>query len=216
MNCLRLLRSLSRPNYLKISSLDYATRHPSKFTEVQDRWREKDDVSKRYQLIYKAPMDKAMNYLSTYLTYSTAVIAGSGLYFGIFDFDKEAMNNPVVFGEDVVIANSGTECLVYIGAFVGFHIAVKILLSKYVLRLYQDGDNYLAVFQGHTFNSTVKHEFRLMDFKKLNPTLVVSWGDARFSLGKKQAIILENYFKTPEYFNYLLNKKSATSHSDEE
>lgn len=216
MNCLRLLRSISRPNILRIASYNYATQHPVKFTEIQDRWREQDNVSKRYQLIYKAPMEKWLNYLSMYLTVSTAVVAGSGVYYGIFEFDKESMNNPVVMGGDVVIANSGTECLIYIGAFIGLHIAVKLLLSKYVIRLYQDGDNYIAIFRGHTYNSIVKHQFQLKDFKKLKPTILVSWGDARFSLGTKQAIILENYFKTPEYFNYLLYKKSATGPKDDD
>ncbi|CAG5041816.1 unnamed protein product [Parnassius apollo] len=119
------------------------------------------------------------------------------------------MNEPVIIGHDVVIANNAMECFIYLGAFVIFHVAVKILLSKYVIRLYQNGDKYLAVFKGHTYNSIKKHEFHLDEFKKLNPTLVVSWSDARFALGEKHGIILENYFKTPEYFHNLLNKKKA-------
>ncbi|XP_028176939.1 uncharacterized protein LOC114364828 [Ostrinia furnacalis] len=207
MNILRLSRPIKQANLLKIFSVNYATQHPTKFMETQDRWREQDNVSRRWQLIYKAPMEKWLNYLSVYLTVSTTTVAGSGLYYGIFQFNKETMNDPIVFGEDVVIANSATECLVYIGAFVAFHIALKILLSKYVVRMYQDGDNYLAVFRGHMYNTINKHEFKLNEFKKLKPTLVVSWSDARFSLGSKQAILLENYFKTPEYFNYLLTKR---------
>lgn len=205
---------LSHRNILKISSLKYATQHPVKFLEAQNKWQEKDDMSKRWKLIYKAPMDVQLNYVSTFLTLSTAATALGGVYYAAFVFDKATMNNPVVIGTDVVIANSAMECLVYLGSYVVFHIAVKVLLNEYVLRLYQDGDNYVAVFRGHMFNSIKKHKFHLKDFKKLNPKVVVSWGDARFDLGNKYGIILENYFKSPEYFNYLLYKTKRHSPDD--
>lgn len=212
MSCLRTLRLLQRPtsrHTFTISSAKYATHHPIKFMESEDRWKEKDNVSKQWELIYKAPMDKWLKVLSVYLGVSTVSIACGGLYYAIFEFSLEKMNDPVVLGEDVVIANSGIECLVYIGSFVAFHVALKTVLSKYVIRLYQNGDRYIAIFRGHIMmNSITKHEFRLKDFKKLKPTFIRTWTDARFSLGSKQAILLENHFKTPEYFNYLLYKKS--------
>lgn len=211
MNCVRLLRTIQQQSIFKIVSVRCVSNqhHPLKFLEVQERWREKDSMSKRWQLIYKAPMEKALNYATAYLTFSTVTTALCGIYYAGFVFDVKDMNNPVILGDDVVIADSGAECLIYLGAFILFHTAVKVLLSKYVIRMYQDGDNFTAVFRGHWFNSTKKHEFKLHEFEKLKPTFVVSWGDARFGLGKKHGIILENYFKTPEHFNYLLDKKKS-------
>lgn len=175
--------------------------------ETEKLWRDRDNVSRRWQLIYKAPMDTALKFATTYLTISTSIISVGTLYYSAFVFDIDDMYNPVVIGDDIVIANSPVECFVYLASFIALHVAIKVLLSKYVIRLYQDGDEYLAIFRGNFFNSINKHKFFLNDFKKLKPTLVVSWGDARFDLGNKHGIILENYFKTPEHFNYLLNKK---------
>lgn len=218
MNCIRFLRLAERQPYkvFQITSARHISNHPIRFLETQDMWRKKDGVSKRWQLIYKAPMDTALNFASTYLTVSTGIVSACSIYYATFAFNKADFYSPVVIGDDVVIANSPTECLVYLGSFIALHIAVKILISKYVIRLYQDGDQYLAVFRGHIFNSISKHKFHLREFKKLNPTFVVSWGDARFGLGKKHGIILENYFKTPEHFNYLLNKKTNEQPDDDD
>ncbi|XP_053601377.1 uncharacterized protein LOC128670046 [Plodia interpunctella] len=217
MNCIRLFKSIQRSQYSFLQTAKYAINfnHPIKFSETEDRWKEKDNVSNKWQLIYKGPMEPSLKFLSAYITFSTVTIGCSAIYYAAFQFDVATMNDPVVLGEDVVIANSAVECLVYLGAFIIFHTAIKILLSKYVVRLYRDGDNYLAIFRGHFFNSIKKHHFHLNDFRKLSPTFVVSWGDARFGLGKKHSILLENYFKTPNDFNYLLNKKNADSPESE-
>ncbi|KAM3966667.1 uncharacterized protein ACR2FA_012204 [Aphomia sociella] len=216
-NCIRLFRQLHhRPYTLQISIAKYAAQHPSKFMETQNRWREMDGVSKRWQLIYKAPMERELKFVTAYLTLSTSIATCGGLYYGAFEFHPQDLNNPVILGDDVVIANSPVEFLVYIGAFAAFHAAVKVLLAKYVVRMYQDGDNYLAIFRGNFFNSIKKHQFHLKDFKKLKPTLVVTWSDARFGIGNKHAIILENYFKTPKHFNYLLYKKGIYNPDDNE
>lgn len=215
MNCMRLLTATQRHSIFKIFSVRYVSHHPQKFLEIQDRWREKDNVSKNYELIYKAPMEKILNYATAYLTFSTTTVGAAGLYYFAFEFSMANVDTPVVLGDNVVIANSGIECLSYLGAFVVFHLMVKILLSKYVIRLYQHEDNYIAVFRGYMFNSIKKHKFKLNEFKKLNPTVVVTWGDSRFGLGDKHAILLDNYFKTPEYFNYLLYKKKSGSGPDD-
>ncbi|XP_034840972.1 uncharacterized protein [Maniola hyperantus] len=207
MNCLRLLRLTNYKCFNKVTSVKYISQHPLKFLEVQEKWKEKDGVSQRWNLIYKAPMEQILNVTTAYLTASTVTIAGGGIYYAAFQFDLNTMYDPVLLGGDVVIANNAFECLIYLGAFVLFHTAVKVVLSKFVIRLYQDGDQYLAIFRGNWYNSVVKHKFHLDEFKKLNPTFVVSWGDSRFSLGKKKGILLDKYFKTPEYYNYLLYKK---------
>lgn len=217
MNALRCLSCINRQVKVvtlswRLPSAKYAT-HPFKFVEVEDRWREKDGVPRNYKLIYKAPMDNILNYLTTYITVSTSIIAGAGVYHGL-TVDKAELDLPIVVGGDVVLANSSTEGLIYLVAFIGFHIALKILLSRFVIRLYQDGENYTAVFRAHMHNSVKKHDFHLDSFKRLNPPLVVSWGDARFSLGGKHAILLENYFKTPEHFNCLLHKKKPIIDKD--
>ncbi|XP_047514871.1 uncharacterized protein LOC125056052 [Pieris napi] len=207
MNCIRLLGICRNQTKLKISYACYSAQHPLRFLETQDRWRDKDGLSRNWNLIYKAPLDKSINWASTFLTFSSSSIAAATIYYSAFLFDINTINDPVVVGDDVVLANNATECLVYLASFFVFHIAVKVLISKYVLRMYQDGDNYLAVFRGHWYNSIYKHPFHLNEFKKLKPTLVVSWGDARYSLGKKHGIILDNYFKTPEHYNSLVDKK---------
>ncbi|KOB74224.1 Uncharacterized protein OBRU01_07927 [Operophtera brumata] len=211
MNCIRLLRLAERQttNIFRITSVKTISGHHIKFTESQDRWRVRDGLSKEWQLIYKAPMEDILKYVTTYLTFSTATVALGSLYYGIFKYDTANWNIPIILGDDVVIANNGTECLVYLGTFIAFHIAVKVVLSKYVVRLYQNGDEYLAIFRGNTHNSIRKHNFHLKEFKKLNPTFVVSWGDARYGLGKKHGILLENYFKTSEYLNRLLHGNKA-------
>lgn len=158
-------------------------------------------------------MDKFLNYATAYLTFSTTTVGAAGLYYAAFVFDMAEVDTPVVLGDNVVIANSGIECLSYLGAFVAFHLMVKVLLSKYVIRLYQHGDNYIAVFRGYMFNSIRKHEFKLNEFTKLNPTIVVAWTDARFGLGNKHAILLDNYFKSPAYFNYLMYKRKTDGDS---
>ncbi|CAK1548199.1 unnamed protein product [Leptosia nina] len=188
--------------------------HPLKFIETEDRWRQKDGVSRNWELIYKAPMDKPINFASTYLTVSSSTIGAATLYYTAFMLDVNTINEPMVVGEDVVIANNATEFLIYLTSFFIFHVAVKVLISKYVLRLYQDGDNYLAVFRGHWYNSIQKHKFHLNEFKKLNPTFVVSWGHSRYGLGSKHGILMDLYFKTPEYFNYLLYKKKLENPDD--
>lgn len=217
MNCLRLLRLSERQtaNVFKITSVKAISGHHIKFTETQDRWRIRDGLSKEWQLIYKAPMEDVLKYVTTYLSFSTVTVGLSSLYYGIFEYDAANWNNPVMLGDNVVIANNGTECFVYLGTFIAFHIAVKIVLSKYVIRLYQNGDEYQAIFRGNIYNSIRKHNFHLKEFKKLNPTFVVSWGDARYSLGKKHGILLENYFKTSEYLNRLLHGNKALHESED-
>ncbi|CAH2100248.1 unnamed protein product [Euphydryas editha] len=209
MNCLRLLKPNNFRSLYNITSVKYISQHPLKFLENQEKWREIDGLSKNWQLIYKAPMGNVLNYAVTYLTSSTVIIGVAALYYTAFEFDLTTINNPVVLGDQVVIANSATECFIYLGAFIMFHIAVKVLLSKFVVRLYKNGDDYLAIFRGNWYNSTVKHKFHLEEFRKLNPTFVVSWGDSRFGLGEKHGILIDKYFRTPEYLNQLLYKKKS-------
>lgn len=209
MNCIRLFKPNTFRSLYKITSVKCISQHPFKFLESQEKWQEKDGLSKDWQLIYKAPMGNILNYAVIYLTSSTAIIGAAALYYTTFRLDLTTINDPVVLGDQVVIANNATECLIYLGAFIMFHVAVKVLLSKFVIRLYKNGDDYLAIFRGSWYNSTVKHKFHIEEFKKLNPTFVVSWGDSRFGLGKKHGILLDEYFRTPEHFNYLLNKKKS-------
>lgn len=199
---------------LRVPSAKYAT-HPFKFMEVEDRWREKDGIPRNYNLIYKAPMDNVLNYLTSYITVSTSIIAVAGVYYAL-TADKSELDRPIVVGGDVVLAHSSIEGLIYVIAFISFHTALKILLSRFVVRLYQDDENYTAVFRGHVHNSIKKYSFHMDDFKRLNLPLVVSWADARFSLGGKHAILLENYFKTPEHFYQLLYKRKLTVNPDED
>ncbi|XP_038208868.1 uncharacterized protein LOC119830084 [Zerene cesonia] len=208
MNVLRLLKSIHQHQPIsKLCHLKYSSHHPARFLEIQDKWRETDGMSKNWELVYKAPMDNAINFTSAYLTLSSSIIATSALYYTTFVFDYEAINDPLIWGDGIIVANNATEFIVYLTSFFLFHIAIKVLLNKYVLRLYQNDDNYVAVFRGHWYNYTFKHKFHLNDFKKLSPTFVVSWGNARYDLGKKHGILLENYFKTPEHLNYLLFKR---------
>lgn len=202
-----------RPEYLQLPAATQYTQPPFRFMEVQEKWRESDGVSRRWDLIYKAPMDNVLNYLTTYITISTGVISCAGLYY-LLTFDKADVNKPVMAAKDVILANSMLEGLIYLAAFIGFHIALRLLLSKFVIRMYKDGDNYLAVYRGLMYNSIKKHQFKLHEFKRLKPPFFVSWGDARFGLGKKHSIILENYFKTPEYFNQLLTNRTTNSDDD--
>lgn len=211
MNCLRLFKLCERQsiNVFKTYPVRFVTNHPIKFLQSQDRWRERDGVSKRWQLIYRTPMDNVLKFMATYLTVSTTTIAVSSLYYAAMVFDPASINDPVIIGDDVVIANSALECLIYLGAFIALNISVRVLLSRFVIRLYQDGDEYLAIFRGNFHNTINKHKFHLKEFRKLDPTLVVTWSDARYGLGPKHGILLENYFKTPEHFNYLKYKRSV-------
>lgn len=209
MNCLRFFKPPKIFSLCRVGSVRYISQNHLKIQETEDKWRSKDGLAEKWKLIYKAPMGDILNYTVVYLTCSTAIVSAAALYYAAFAFDVSTMNDPVLFGPDVVIANNVTECLIYVGGFILFHVAVKILISKFVIRLYKNNDEYIAIFQGYWFNSTKKHKFHLQEFKKLNPTFVVSWGDARFGLGKKHGILLSDYFKTPEYFNYLLYKQKS-------
>ncbi|XP_075979181.1 uncharacterized protein LOC142978568 [Anticarsia gemmatalis] len=217
MNCLRLLQLAERQsfNVFQISAR-CSSHYRLRFLETQNMWRENDNISKRWQLIYKAPMSTALNVASTYLTATTGLLSVGAVYYGAFVYDSTSLDQPVILGDDVVIANSPTECFIYIGAFIALHVAIKIVLSKYVVRLYQDGDEYLAVYRGHLFNSIKKHKFHLNEFQKLKGSVIIPWSDSKYALGKKQGILLENYFKTPEYLNYLITKKSKDTQDDDE
>lgn len=210
MKTLRLLSPLCTKFHVHLTkaiSAGYCT-HPLKYIEAQEKWRLKDDVSKRWELIYKAPMQNVMNWITTYLTVTTGMFACAGVYFTLFSLSRD-FNQPILLlDSDIVLADNIQECLIYLGAFVLINIGVKRVLSKFVLRMYKNGDKYLAIYQGHFYKLTTKHEFHLNDFKKLSPTLVVSWGDSRYSLGQRHAIILDRYFKTPALFNKLLYKKT--------
>lgn len=210
----RLTGKLLATTAINNSLVRCISQHPLRFLETQNMWRERDGVSQRWQLIYKAPMDTILKFSTTYLSFTTGIIGIGGIYYGAFVYDVADINKPIVIGDDVVIANSAIECLTYLGAFVALHIAVKIVLAKYVVRLYKDGDEYLAIFRGHFWNSTKKHKFHLKDFHKLNPSVVVPWTESRYSLGSKKGILMENYFKTPEYFHYLINKKELPEETD--
>lgn len=207
MNCLRLIRL--NPLHMTLSRLGtvkFISHHPFKFTESQDKWRQIDQMSDRWDLVYKAPMGTVLNFSSAYLTASSTILSAGAVYYSLFMFDITKLNDPIIIGDDVVIANNMYESLIYVGAYIMFHVALKILLSKFVVRLYKNGDEYTAVYRGNWYNSISKHKFHLNEFKKLNPTLVVSWGESRYALGKRHGILLDNYFKSPEYLNYLITK----------
>lgn len=210
MNCLRLLQLHQNKcsQFFKVASTARCiSGHHFKYLESQDRWKQRDGLSKQWELIYKGPMETGLNVITTYLTVSSTAFLCGGLYYALFLHAGHDWDAPIVVGEDVVIANSPMEAYVYIGTFIAFHIAVKLLISKLVLRLYQDGDEYTAVYRGHWYNSITKHKFHLNEVSKLGKTFFVSWGDSRFKLGSKKGILLEPYFKTPEYLNCLLGKK---------
>ncbi|XP_041973917.1 uncharacterized protein LOC121729460 [Aricia agestis] len=209
MYMIRILRPLQYQYFLNFRDIRLISHHTQRFSEVEERYRQRDGMSRRWNLIYKAPMEGTLKYTSSYLTFSTVSVALGSLYYAAFMFDPLTMNDPVVVGDNVVIVSDITEAGIYLGAFFLFHTAIKVLLSKYVVRMYKDGDNYVAIFNGHWHNQIKKHKFHLNEFEKLNPTYVVTWGDARYGLGKKHGILLDNYFKTPEYLNILLYKRKT-------
>lgn len=208
MNFTKLFNSLKlNHKVLKVYSPKYST-HPFRFIEIQDRWRKHDEVSRNWELIYKAPMTNAIKWATTYVTAITGLTTCAGIYYAITAQYMRDYNEAIYLGEDIVLADNLTECFIYLAAFLVFHLAAQKILSTYVLRMYKDGDKYIAIYKGQLFSSQYKYEFHLNDFKRVKSyvPLLLPWSDSKYSLGNKRGIILEDYFKSQEYLNYLLNK----------
>lgn len=205
--CLCRSFKIYQPAKLPLYSLLYrsASNHPAQFLQQEGTWRKKDKISQNYELIYKAPMKNYVFAASTFATLSCATAVAGVAYYSFF-FSYALYDQPVTLGGDLVVASNFSEFSVYIVTFFVINFLLKIFVDRFVLRLYRHEKKYIAIFNGllpHTIN---KWEFKLVEFSKMRPNNVTPWSNSSYRLGKKKAILLDNYFKTPHDVNTLLQK----------
>uniref|UniRef100_A0A182T1S8 Uncharacterized protein n=1 Tax=Anopheles maculatus TaxID=74869 RepID=A0A182T1S8_9DIPT len=99
--------------------------------------------------------------------------------------------------EFATLTANETDLLYFLGFFFLINIVIRIMVNRYPLRIYQNGKQYLAVFEGQIPTITKQVEFKQGDVAPVPPGGVLPWQDARYKINDKQVLLLEDYFRTP-------------------
>lgn len=158
--------------------------------------KQKDQIPKDFTLIYKAPMEDYMKYgyPATMLLFLGAPLIM------MYDYYK---NGEIVLRREVseiVFLNPQFEICVFAGALALCTWGICAVLFKYPVRLYKRNDQqeYIAMFL-----SAVPLRFRKFQYisatkKKFRNPLYFFVPDCHYLLeGKKKAILMVHYFRTP-------------------
>uniref|UniRef100_A0A182M781 Uncharacterized protein n=1 Tax=Anopheles culicifacies TaxID=139723 RepID=A0A182M781_9DIPT len=127
---------------------------------------------------------------------SFSFLAISGI--SAFTFLKDFHNIVVPFEvEFATLTANETDLVYFLGFFLLVNVVIRIMINRYPLRIYRNGKQYLAVFEGQLPLVTKQLNFQQGDLTPVPPGGVLPWQESRYKINDKQVLLLEDYFRTP-------------------
>ncbi|XP_035911266.1 uncharacterized protein LOC118511829 [Anopheles stephensi] len=154
----------------------------------------KDKIPAGFNIIYRAPMQHYLSACNIVTSFSFLAISGISALTFVKDFHNIVVPFEIEFA--TLTANE-TDLLYFLGFFFLVNAVIRIMVNRYPLRIYQNGKQYLAVFEGQIPTVTKQLEFKQGEVTPVPPSGVLPWQDARFKINDKQVLLLEDYFRTP-------------------
>ncbi|XP_065074173.1 uncharacterized protein LOC135698200 [Ochlerotatus camptorhynchus] len=170
-------------------------------TMKEERYRKKDKVPEEYRIIYRAPMEYYLSACNFVTSFSFAAISGITAYGYLHNY--HTMSVPFELDYGSLTANEN-DLLIFLGFFFIANIAIRIMVNRYVLRVYRSDEDYIAIFEGHLPFTRKQFSFKKGSVESVPEGGIVPWQDARYMINEKPVLLLDSYFRTPsELFNML-------------
>ncbi|XP_062544361.1 uncharacterized protein LOC134211485 [Armigeres subalbatus] len=174
-------------------------------TMKEERYRKKDKVPEDYRIIYRAPMEHYLSACSLVTSFSFAAISVFAAYGYMHDYHTLSVPFEIDFQQ--LTANE-TDLLIFLGFFFAVNVLIRIMVNRYVLRIYRNEDDYLAVFEGNLPFSRKQLKYKKGTVEPVPEGGIVPWQDARYKINDKSVLIIDGYFRTPsELYNMLKQNK---------
>lgn len=174
---------------------------------TEDALRRSDQIKEGFQLVYKAPMDKYVLALSIACAFTTAGLALIGYQSYMENMSLDDLEQRKTYGTIVTVSTNKYELVTFMGALVGFNLMMSMMIRRYPLRIWRNGENYIVVFEGHI--PSVRRQFTFVkgQVEPIPPKGVMPWRENRYFINGKRTILLEQYFKTPSELHHMINPK---------
>lgn len=166
-----------------------------------------DNIAEGFNLVYKAPMDKYILALSIACAVTTAGLTLLGYQVYTENMSLKDLEQRTTFGEKVVVSTGKYDLVLFIIGLVGFNIMMSIMIRRYPLRIWKNGENYIVVFEGHIPSVRRYFPFLKGQVEPVPARGILPWKDSRFLINGQKAILLDQYFKTPSELHHMINEK---------
>lgn len=166
-----------------------------------------DKINAAFQLVYKAPMDKYVLALSIACCVTTAGLGLLGFQVFTDNLTLDDLQQRTTFGEKVTVSTGKNDLVMFIVGLIGFNLMMSIMIRRYPIRIWKNGENYVVVFEGHIPSVRRQFPFLKGQVEPMPPKGILPWKDSRFLINGQKTIMLEQYFKTPSELHHMINKK---------
>ncbi|EAT34236.1 AAEL013495-PA [Aedes aegypti] len=172
-------------------------------TMKEERYRKKDNVPEEYRIIYRAPMEYYLSACNLATTFSFAAVAGITAYGYLHDYHTMSVPFEIDYGSLTVNEN---DLIIFLGFFFLANVMIRVMVNRYVLRIYRNEDDYIAIFEGRFPFTRRELRFKRGNVVPVPEGGIVPWQDARFKINDKNVLLLESHFRTPSELNNMLKQ----------
>ncbi|CAO1423006.1 unnamed protein product [Diamesa tonsa] len=174
-------------------------------TAREEKYRIKDQISEKFKLVYKAPME---NYLSACnnVTTLSGVLLGTflGIKYSYPNMDIAA-NAEVPYASGILVSTQ-SDLLYFTIGFIVINIALRVMVYRYPLRIYRNDSKYIAMFEGQVPFTKSKVKFTKGDVTEVADSGVLPWRDSRYKISNRNVLLLSEFFKTPSELYEMMKK----------
>uniref|UniRef100_A0A336LF54 CSON011132 protein n=1 Tax=Culicoides sonorensis TaxID=179676 RepID=A0A336LF54_CULSO len=174
---------------------------------TEESMRIKDKLTHNFKIIYRAPMQSYIKALSIACAVTSAGLAFIGIHAYINGLTLDDLQQRSSYGDRFVVSTNTTELALFMVSLVVFNIVMSLTIRRYPLRIWRNGENYVAVFQSHIPFVCRNFSFMKGQMEPMAVKGVLPWKDARYVVNGQRMILLDQYFKTPSELHRMLNEK---------
>lgn len=171
----------------------------------EQKLKEKDKISERYNLIYRANVDKYLLLSQVFSAFSIGIIVL--VVITNSDFQDSTSNYD---WRTKPTRTSENEIFVYLGTLVLFVVLIQIMVSRIPVRIYNSPDtkDYTFVMRGGLPFMRKYLYCKAAELTKIAETGILPWKESRYKIvsgyNEHPIILLEHYFRKPVDLNILL------------
>ncbi|KAG5670603.1 hypothetical protein PVAND_000853 [Polypedilum vanderplanki] len=170
------------------------------------KYKIKDKIQPEYTLIYKAPIDYYLAACNHITTLSAVLFVGFSIHQYIHRSEKTSeLKTYEPFGGRFLITD--TDYIYFAVAFIVINVILRISAYRFPLRIYKNGKNYTAVFEGQIPFRKDQYHFIQGAVKEEAIRGILPWRDSRFKINdERKVVMLYEKFKTPSELFIMMNK----------
>lgn len=138
---------------------------------------------------------------------TVSIISALGVYVIATKMSLDDLTLNKSFGKRTIVTSNKYEWVAFVFFFFAFNWAIFLMIRRYPLRIYRNGDQYVAIFEGHIPFLRRQVPFAKGQVEPMPARGILPWKDSRYSLNGTRTILLEYYFKTPSELHRMINEK---------